>query len=141
MALLTNDHLTVPAVAPSAAVRLRLEPTRWSHRMMLDGCWWPNSADPVAELPDLVSALDKLHGPITRMLLSAAGWSRRPHGVDVAGRMVSLGYFSDQPVTLLTASCAGGDSISLQVVPSATPREAGTDGQPGAETVPGEPVG
>jgi hypothetical protein len=112
----TDDRSTMPAEPP---LRLRLVPTP-SHRTILDGCWWPSSGDPVAELPGLVKALERAHGPITRMLLSAAGWSRRPHHVDVDGRQVSLGYFSDQPATLLTASCGGGDSVALQIVPAAT---------------------
>jgi hypothetical protein len=111
MAPPTDEPLTKP--------RLRLEPTR-SRRTVLDGCWWPASTDPAAELPGLVLAIDDLHGPVTRLLLSAAGWSRRPHGVDVGGRVVSLGYFSDQPASLLTASCADGDSVALMVVPPAS---------------------
>ena len=69
------------------------------------------------------SALEHVHGPVTRMLLSAAGWSRRPHHVDVDGRLVTLGYFSDQPASLLTASCGGGDSVALQIVPASADRE------------------
>jgi Family of unknown function (DUF5994) len=115
MALLTNDQSITTSTSPP---RLRLVPTH-SHRTILDGCWWPSSADPVAELPGLVLALERVYGPVTRVLLSAAGWSRRPHHVEVDGRVVTLGYFSDQPATMLTANC-GGDSVALQVVPAPT---------------------
>jgi hypothetical protein len=115
MAPLSNARSTLPAAAPT---RVRLAPTR-SRRMILDGCWWPASTDPVAELPALIRALDKRFGPVTRVLLSAAGWSRRPHRVEVAGRLVSLGYFADQPATLLTAICPDGDRISIQIIPPA----------------------
>jgi Family of unknown function (DUF5994) len=118
MALLTNDH---SSVASAPALRLRLVPTH-AHRTILDGCWWPSSADPAAELPGLVVALERVYGPVTRVLLSAAGWSRRPHHVEVDGRIVTLGYFSDQPATMLTANC-GADSVALQVVPAATASE------------------
>ena len=110
-----NDEIPADRM-PAEAPHLRLEPTR-SRNTFLDGCWWPGSTDPVAELPGLVLALDNLHGPVLRLLLSAAGWSRRPHGVDVAGRVVKLGYFSDQPASLLTASCSDGDSVALMGVP------------------------
>jgi len=114
MAPLTNAH---PPLAPPTHLRLDPDPT---HRTQLDGCWWPGSTDPSAELPSLVRALETSRGPITRLQLSAAGWSRRPHGVDVAGRAVSLGYFSDQPATLLIATFAQGDCVALQVVPPET---------------------
>jgi uncharacterized protein DUF5994 len=118
---------------PPKTPHLRLEPTRSRHTF-LDGCWWPGSTDPVVELPGLVLALDDLHGPVVRLLLSAAGWSRRPHGVEVAGRVVKLGYFSDQPANLLTASYSDGDSIDLLIMPSAVPGDDGRGGQEGCET-------
>jgi hypothetical protein len=122
---------------PAKAPHLRLEPTRSRHTF-LDGCWWPGSTDPVVELPGLVLALDDLHGPVIRLLLSAAGWSRRPHGVDVAGRVVKVGYFSDQPANLLTASYSDGDSIDLLIMPSAVPGDDGRSGREGCETGAGE---
>ena len=112
MSPLTNAH----AQSQPSAPRLRLDPAR-SQRSQLDGCWWQASADPVRELSGLVQAVADARGPVTRLLLSAAGWSRRPHTVDVAGAVVSLGYFSDQPATLLTANLADGGRVALQVVP------------------------
>ena len=44
--------------------RLRLAPTALGG-VMLDGCWWPASADPLAELPELVTALDRDREPMT----------------------------------------------------------------------------
>ena len=84
---------------------------------MVQGCWWPRSDDPAAELPGLVLALDELGGPVVRVRLSAAGWSRRPHDVEVAGRSVTVGYFSGQSTGLLTATCAGGTGLAVRVVP------------------------
>jgi hypothetical protein len=103
-------------------LRLRLAPTALG-TVMLDGCWWPASADPPAELPGLVSALDRDRSPVVRLLLSAAGWSRRPHSIEVAGRTVTLGYFSDRPTRLLTASRADGSCVHILVItPGATGR-------------------
>jgi hypothetical protein len=82
----------------------------------------------VAELPGLVLALDDLCGPVVRVRLSAAGWSRRPHDVEVGGRTVSVGYFCGQSTGLLTASCANGGSLAVRVVPWAEAQEpAGAD--------------
>ena len=54
--------------------------------------------------------------PAVRLLLSAAGWSRRPHHIEVNGRTVTLGYFSDQPASILTASQSDGGSRDLLVI-------------------------
>ncbi|GAA3343534.1 hypothetical protein GCM10020358_43160 [Amorphoplanes nipponensis] len=111
---------------PAASPRLWLESPR-TPSPVVHGCWWPRSADPAAELPALVLALDALGSPIVRVRVSAAGWSRRPHEVDVAGRPVTVGYFSGQSTGLLTASCAGGGALAVRVVPWAGPREADWD--------------
>jgi hypothetical protein len=94
---------------------LNFEPVLF-HHTMLDGCWWPRPGDSMSELPSLVSAMDTVRGPVVRLLLSAAGWVRRPHHIDVDGRPISLGYFSDQPAAMLTAVCADGGTIAMLVV-------------------------
>ena len=115
MAPLLDHHSAMSAVPPAAEPRLQLEATRSGHRI-LDGRWWPRSTDPAAEFPGLVRALDEGESPAVRLLLSAAGWSRRPHHIEVNGRTVTLGYFSDQPASLLTASQSDGGSRELLVI-------------------------
>lgn len=101
--------------------RLRFEPTG-SRRTLLDGAWWPRSADPVTELPQLVLAIDTLRGPVTRLVLNASDWDTHPHRLDVAGRVLRLGFFTSQPTGLLTARCGNGDRMDLLVVPAGTAR-------------------
>jgi hypothetical protein len=113
-----------PALASSApsAARLRLgtAPTR---RTLLDGGWWPRSADPVAELPDLIHAIEDRCGRITRLLLNPAGWDSQPRWLGGAGRVVPLDWFPGHPAGLLTAFCAD-DRADLLVIP---PRTAEAD--------------
>jgi hypothetical protein len=109
----TERHQPAGAGPP----RIRLEPI-WRHNVILDGDRWPRSYDPEVELPALVRALDGAHGPVVRLLLSAAGWIRRPHHIVVGNRMVSLRYFSDQPPATLTAICADGALRTFLVVPA-----------------------
>jgi hypothetical protein len=101
-------------------------------RTLLDGGWWPRSADPVTELPGLILALDARHGPITRVMLRKADWNSHPHrlriddpGIDkadsdgaAAGRVVRLGWFDSAPTGLLTALCADGRRVDLVTVPA-----------------------
>ena len=113
------NRMTMISLSPPSTPRLRMEPTG-SRRTLLDGGWWPRSTDPVTELPGLVLAIDKLRGPVTRLVLSAVGWDSHPRRLGVAGRVLRLGYFASQPTGLLTALCANGDRVDLLVVPPDT---------------------
>lgn len=117
-----RKHIAASPTPPSAP-RLRMEPTG-ARRTLLDGGWWPRSTDPVAELPGLVLAIDRLRGPVTRLVLSAHGWDSQPRRLRAGDRVLRLGYFSSQPVSLLTALCGNGDRVDLLVVAPGT--EPGT---------------
>ncbi|WP_130510006.1 DUF5994 family protein [Krasilnikovia cinnamomea] len=107
--------MSVASVTRPSVPRLRLEPTG-SRRVLLDGAWWPRSTDPVAELPGLVLAIDKVRGPVTRLVLAAAGWENHPRRLSMHGRVLRLGYFTSQPRGLLTAICANNERVDLLVV-------------------------
>src|SRR5581483_3986324 len=92
----TTEHTAI-SLTPAAEPRLRLQPDR-SARTLLDGGWWPRSADPAAELPGLILALDERHGPVTQIMLGSAGWDASRPGrlrVDdpVGRRVVRLGWY------------------------------------------------
>jgi hypothetical protein len=97
--------------------RVWFEPVS-DHHMLLDGSWSPSSNDLGAELPGLLPVLDQVRGPVTRLLLSAAGWATRPHNVVLADRTVSVGYLADQPPSMMTAICADGGTFIMRVAPS-----------------------
>jgi hypothetical protein len=120
MALRTENHANPTT---TGWPRLRLEPVPFG-QTMLDGCWLAQSTDPGAELPGLVPVLDGVGSPVVRLLLSAAGWVPRPHHIVVAGRDVTLGYFSDQPPSMLTAIRADGGTVALLVAPMGSPSGA-----------------
>jgi Family of unknown function (DUF5994) len=115
MTITMSRRTIATATTTPTTPRLRLEPTG-SRRSLLDGGWWPRSTDPVAELPGLVLAIDALRGPVTDLVLSASGWDIHPRRLQVADRVVRLGYFTSQPVSLLTALCGNGDRVDVLVV-------------------------
>lgn len=115
-----TEGTAAPYDSPPSVPRLRLEPTTLAGRTLLDGGWWPRSTDPVAELPGLILAIADRRGAVTRVLLQPAGWDRQPTRLDVAGRVVRLGWFSTQPHGLLTALCPNGERVDLLVVPPNT---------------------
>jgi len=111
-------------MAGDTGPRLSLRPDH-SGPAPLDGSWWPRSADPAAELPGLVLALDELHGRVTRLMVGTAGWdASRPRRMRVDGRagsrVVRIGWFATMPAGLLTAISAAGQRTDLVTVPPRT---------------------
>jgi hypothetical protein len=113
------ERKTATSDSPPSVPRLRLMPGL-SRRTSLDGAWCPRSTDPLAELPGLILAVDDRRGPVSHVLLDPAGWDSQPRRLGVAGRVVRLGWFTTQPLGLLTAICTNGDRIDLLVVPPNT---------------------
>ena len=82
-----------------------------------DGTWRPASADLCTELCALVPVLEGHRGPVTRLLLGAAGWTARPHEVVSGGRTVSVGYLAGQSPSMVTVLCADGSTFTMRVTP------------------------
>ncbi|HZR53394.1 MAG TPA: DUF5994 family protein [Streptosporangiaceae bacterium] len=78
---------TIPASPAPPVPRLRLG-AALSRGTLLDGAWWPRSADPAAELPALITALEGRCGRVTRLMLGPAGWDSQPRRLAAAGRVV-----------------------------------------------------
>lgn len=114
---ITADE-TAPAGPAPSAPRLRLSPAP-SHGALLDGGWWPRSADPAAELPGLIAAIEDRCGQVTRLMLGPAGWESQPRRLGAGGRVVKVGWFTGQPAGLLTALC-GSSRVDLLVIPPGT---------------------
>jgi hypothetical protein len=115
----TAERKTVFASSAPSVARLRLE-SEPSRRMLLDGGWWPRSADPVAEIPGLILAIDDRGGRVTRLMLGPAGWDNHPQRLSAADRIIRLGWFRDQPAGLLTAFCGNSGRVDLLVIPPGT---------------------
>src|SRR6266567_925686 len=106
--LTTDERHTATNPAPPSRPRMRLQPAL--------------SADPAAELPGLILAIEERHGPITRIMLGRAGWdASRPRRLRADGpagsRVVRLGWFETMPAGLLTATARAGRTDLLTVPP------------------------
>jgi hypothetical protein len=119
-----------PAVAES--LRVQLEPDRFL-RPLLDGDWWPCSADLGAELRTLVPVLDQVRGPVARLLLSSEGWVTRPHEIIMDGRTVTVCYLADQAASVITVLCADGGTFTMRVTPPGPAPGAPDRTEPGRE--------
>jgi hypothetical protein len=125
---MTTATMTPAPRAPDDAARVRLDPHP-CETAVLDGAWWPRSADAVAELAPLVKALAGLRGEVTHVLLNAAEWDLpHPRRAAAGGRAVRLCWYTSQPAGLLTVMCEfGRERFDLLVVPAGA-------GQGAAET-------
>jgi hypothetical protein len=124
----STEDRTAVSPSPPAGPRVRLQDDQ-SGRGLLDGGWWPRSADPAAELPELIAALDERRGRITRLMLGTADWdASRPRRIcidDPGGRrVVKIGWFNTMPGGLLTAISARGDRTDLVTVPPGSSEQA-----------------
>lgn len=121
MTTTTTAHraTTVPPSSPSTP-RVCLVPAR-AGQAVLDGGWWPRSADPVAELPGLVLALGERYGPVRQVMLNSSTWDSRPRRLAVGSRVVRLGWFASVDPALAIATTEHGDQLDLLVVPARTP--------------------
>lgn len=113
---------------PGDTVRLRLDPHP-SRKTVLDGAWWPRSANVAAELPALISALAGLRGQITHVLLNVTEWDLPHHRRSATGDLpVRLGWYTAQPAGLLTVITEfGADRFDLLVVPPDANRQSADD--------------
>lgn len=123
MTLITYDRRVTSSPFAPTTPRLLLDRTG-ALNTLLDGAWWPHSTDPVAELPGLVLAIDGLRAPVTRLILRGIDWTDHPRLLGVDGRVIRIGYFASQPVSLLTAICGQRSRVDLLIVPPDTPRQS-----------------
>lgn len=142
----TSERRTTISLSPPSRPRLLLRPPHppGLPPTPVDGAWWPRSADPVAELPGLILALqsDTSHtsidahadgradragdlaerAPITYILLRKGDWDGNPRrlriGTQGDARVVRVGWFETLPAGLLTAIWADGRRIDLLTIPA-----------------------
>jgi hypothetical protein len=97
------------------------KPTRLGFRLdhsaptVLDGAWRPRSRDAVAELVDLVVALDSQHAVITLVMLNPGDWHDHPRRIQADGRSVQVAWIDDlDPAVLIASTSLGRISLLVQ---------------------------
>jgi hypothetical protein len=89
-----------PGQAKLARLDFRLHP---SVPTVLDGAWWPRSRDAVAELADLVIALDAEQTQVSLIMLNPGDWQSHPRRIEAGGRSVRVVWIGDLDPTVLIA--------------------------------------
>ncbi|MFF5669545.1 DUF5994 family protein [Streptomyces hygroscopicus] len=112
----TIDRTKSSRRAPPPPVRLSWAPAPGG----LDGVWWPRSRALTRELPPLTAALGRLWGRVTGVTVHPAYWPVIPHWVSVAGRIVRVGWSTDErDPHRLTLSSSDGRRDVLVIPPEA----------------------
>jgi Family of unknown function (DUF5994) len=109
-------------VAGSAATRPRtvLRTSPAGHDV-LDGAWWPRSHDLLAELPDLIGALNPRVGRVRQIMVCSADWrGARFRRLSVGGDTVRVGWFATLGPHLLIILGERDIRLDLLVVPPGT---------------------
>ncbi|WP_329395886.1 DUF5994 family protein [Streptomyces lydicus] len=75
--------------SPPPVARLAIAPHTDTVRR-IDGAWWPHTADLLAELPELLTALPFDWPRITHATVNGAGWPALPTHTLVDGHVVRL---------------------------------------------------
>jgi hypothetical protein len=113
------DPAAVAEAAPDVA-RLSVTTDLRRHGAV-DGAWWPRSYDAAAELPALITTLDdRLGHTVRRAGLSIDTWQNIPRRIDVAGRVVKVGWFRAIDPRIISLTLAGAEPITLLVIPPDT---------------------
>jgi hypothetical protein len=100
-----------------STLRLRLYPAL-DRRAVVDGAWWPYSRDAAAELPGLITAVDRLLGRVTlRISLHGDAWRSVPRRIPARGRQVHINGLRPVDPRLITLFFAAGEPVVLLVIP------------------------
>ncbi|MGY4387793.1 DUF5994 family protein [Streptomyces virginiae] len=120
----TFDRTAPRDLAAELPARLSLTP-KTTLAGQLDGAWWPRSRDLEAELPALAAALDETWGRITRVSVNPSRWPVVPRTVAVDGRVLHVGWFTEQdPDKLILLSYTVGRWDLLVIPPETEPAAA-----------------
>ncbi|MFD9369261.1 DUF5994 family protein [Streptomyces sp. NPDC060020] len=115
----TLDRIAPRDLAAELPARLSLTP-KTTLAGQLDGAWWPRSRDLEAELPPLAAALEEPWGRVTRVTVNPSRWPVVPRTVAVAGRVLHVGWFTEQDADKLILLSYTVGRWDLLVIPPET---------------------
>jgi hypothetical protein len=122
----SNSESVLPPLAQRVDIRLRLDNGYQSGPV--DGAWWPQSRDLLAEAVDLVENFPHPLNRITKLLFSRPDWDADGHTagsqhVHTRRGSVEIGSFPSDDTHLMVITMRSGQRHRLLVIPSETPPE------------------
>jgi len=102
-----------------SGLRVRVTPNRLPSEH-IDGAWWPESTDLVAELPALLPPLSDRLGQVVLVGYRRDGWDDTPPEADIAGQTVELlGFDSAEPASVIVIG-HDGQHLTLRIIAPGT---------------------
>ncbi|HEY5848875.1 MAG TPA: DUF5994 family protein [Nakamurella sp.] len=112
-----SGHPTNLLAATEPGARLSVKPTE-STSGYVDGAWWPDSSDLVAQIPALVAQLADRWGPVDRVSYDIAAWAPAARRITAGGRRIRLdGFRGRRPADAVHVMGAGRRVRTLLVIP------------------------
>jgi hypothetical protein len=100
--------------------RLLLRSSAAGAARQIAGAWWPRTATPAAELPELISAVAARIGATQRIAFSWHGPARRQHNIAVGEDAAWNGPLPDQLPDVVHLFGTDGQRLALTVVAPGT---------------------
>ena len=124
----SNSESMAPPVTKRVDLRLRLDNGYQSGPV--DGAWWPQSRDLLAEAVDLVENFPPPLNRIRKLLFSRPDWDTAGHTagtqhVHTRRGSVEIGSFPSDDTHLMILTMGSGQRLKLLVIPSDTPAAEG----------------
>jgi hypothetical protein len=108
------------------ASRVRLALVSGTPRGLVDGAWWPRSADLSAEITLLVDAVsDAFAGRVVRVTYDRSVWVRVPRRLPYRGSYIHSGWFQMTEPHHITLVMLNGTRVVLLVIPPDLARDQG----------------
>lgn len=117
---LTIDRRSGPAFQ---ALRLTVKP-KSAAMGMLDGAWWPRSADPLAEFPAMIAGIALRIGQPDRVAFNCAVWTEAPGEIVIGGRIIELDGFRSLDKDIVLLHGQDWHRMALLVIPPETAEKA-----------------
>ena len=122
----SDSESRTPPIAQRVDIRLRLDNGYQSGPV--DGAWWPQSRDLLAEAVDLVENFPHALNRIRKLLFSRPDWDAAGHPagtqhVHTRRGSVEIGSFPSDDTHLMVITMRSGQRHRLLVIPSETPPE------------------
>ncbi|MGH3600837.1 MAG: DUF5994 family protein [Pseudonocardiaceae bacterium] len=88
---------------------------------VLDGAWWPRTADPATELAALIEAVGAQRGTIHQITLNRTGWDNAPRRIRLdSGRRITVDWSSILGVHIVRVVDTDYQWIDLLLIPVGT---------------------
>lgn len=84
---------------------------------VLDGGWWPRTANPSEELPALFAAVARRFGVVARVSLSATVWDAAPEQIASGDQVVVVAWFRARDSHTIRLLGRGFGRLDLLVIP------------------------